>query len=567
METTTVDPFSKKHLLQRSNDLKSVRMSTWDASLKERAEFILPRRARFFTTETNKGARKDQSIINSKPAVVSRTLRALLLSGVSSPSRRWFVGTISNPELRELASVVDWSFLVEDCIRETLKKSNIYQCLAAVFGDVPTFGTAALHVEEDLEDDIRGYVLPIGSYTLDNSDRLDVDTCFHEERLTVKKLAEKFGLENCSKPIRDAHAAGRLGQEFDVVHAIFPNPNYEPGKLGHQGMEIASRWFEATSSAGEEDKFLHEGGYAEKCLFAVRWATTGVDVYGSDCPGEQAIGDAKILQKLERRQAQAFEKVTNPPMVASPDVGDVDLTPGGITINPNGTVKVEPVVNIRADTLREFAAKIQELERRLESAYYADLALMLQRIEGGKMTATEVNARQQEQMLLLGEVMERFEKELLRPLLHRVFMILYRNGKLPPIPQELVGQELKWDFVSIMSQAQKLLATANIERFLSLVGNLKAVFPDVTDKVDADQAVDEYGSAVAVPPSIVRSDDEVAKIRAGRAAQAAKMQAQQDLAAQVQGAQVLSQTDTGGDNALTRLMGNTTGVPAPGSIH
>lgn len=91
------------------------------------------------------------------------------------------------------------------------------------------------------------------------------------------------------------------------------------------------------------------------------------------------------------------------------------------------------------------------------------------------------------------------------------------------------------------------------------MGNLKAAAPDALDKVDTDQAIDEYATAVAVPPSIVRSDDEVAEIRRGRAELAQKQAAQQDLAAQVEGAKVMSETDTGGDNALTRLLGNATG--------
>lgn len=222
-------------------------------------------------------------------------------------------------------------------------------------------------------------------------------------------------------------------------------------------------------------------------------------------------------------------------------------------------------MTIHPQALVAFEAKIREYESRIDSTYYGDLTLMLQRIGAGKMTATEVTARQQEQMLLLGEVMERLENELLRPLLFRVFMILYRLGRLPPIPEELQGVELKWEFVSVMAQAQKLLGTANIERLLSLVGNLFAVKPDVMDKIDTDQAVDEYADALAVPPSVVRSDDEVAEIRKAKAEQAAAAEQAQKMAAAAQGAKVLSETDTSGDNALTRLMGNVTGVPAPGT--
>lgn len=557
---TSIDPLSKKQLINRWQDLLSKRSNGWDTTWRERADYLAPRRIRIHTTDTNDGRRKDQSIINSRPVIAARTLRAQLVTGMSSPANRWFVGTASDPELKEDATVIDFAFAVEEKIREALKKSNVYQGLAALYGDTPIFGTGCIHIEDDLEEDVRAYVQPIGSYVIDAGPTGEIDTVMNEERLTTKKLVEKFGIENCSQKVQDEHKAGRYGTEFDVVHAILPNPDYVPDAVGPAGMQFASRWFELTNSATDDGKFLKEGGYYEMPTLTPRWAVTGCDTWGSDCPGEHAIGDVKILQRLERRQAQAFDKVTNPPMVQSGDVvGEVDLSPGGVTINPNGQVKVEPIVKIDPAALQRFHEKIQEVERRVDSAFYADLTLQFQSIEG-RMTATEVVARQQEVMQLLGEAMERFEKELLRPLLHRVFMVLYRAGKLPPIPDVLKGRDLKWDFLSSISQAQKIRSTANIERFLSLVGNLKAAAPDVLDKVDLDQAVDEYASAVAVPPSLVRSDDEVAEIRKGRAAVAQKQAAQQDLAAQVEGAKVLSETDTGGDNALTRMLGNATGA-------
>lgn len=559
------DKSAKKELMRRLTELKTIR-STYDADWKERSEFILPRRARFFLSETNKGGRKDSEIMNGRPAIAARTLRALMVSGMSSPARRWFLGTVADRDLRELDAVKDWCFAVENTIRETLKKSNIYQCLGNVYGDEATFGTAALFVEEDLEQVIRGYVLPIGSYCLDNSARLTIDTCFHEERMTVKRVVERFGLENCSRFVRDAFNRGHIATEVDVVHVIYPNDNYEPGKIGAAGMPIRSCWFEAIDHVDTRGKFLAEGGFNEQALFTPRWSVTGADVYGSDCPGEQAIGDAKVLQKLEKRSLQSFDKVTNPPIVSDSSlVGQVELAPGGVTIVDGGSVKVAPLMTVHPGALQAFAAKVLEKEQRVDTAYYADLALMMQRIESGRMTATEVNARQQEQMLLLGEVNERNEEELLRPLLHRVFMILFRRGDLPPIPEELKGRELRWEFVSIMHQAQKLLGTANIERLLSLVGNLVGVAPTVMDKIDTDQAIDEYADALAVPPSIVRSDDEVASMREAKAKQAQAAQAQADAAAQVEGAKVLSETDTSGDNALTRLLGNITGQPAPGT--
>lgn len=562
----------KQEYIKRGNALKGQRRSAWDPLWMDIGDNILPRRGRFFLSESNRsefGVDRKRRIINSKPTVAARTLRALMVSGMCSPARRWFRGTVNDAKLKELQSVKDWCFAVETAIRDQLKKSNLYQCLDNVLGDLSGFGTSVLYIEDDIEAGIRGYVFEIGSYSLSNSPRLTPDTCFRELSLTVRQLVKQFGLENCSTKVQNDFKRNELDALVEVTHLIQPNDDYEPGMMGAKGMKFSSCWFETASANDADEQFLREGGYEEDPLMKVRWNVTGVDVYGSDCPGAEAIGDAKVLQLTCRREEQAFDKTVNPPMAGPTSlIGQRSSTLAGDITHVDtmaGGQEYKPAITINPVALTAFAAKIQRLEMSIEAAFYADLALMFQRLNQGQMTATEITARQQEQMLLLGSVYERTEEELLRPLLYRVFMILYRNGKLPMPPEELRGSELKFDFESIMSQAQKLLSTANIERLLSLVGNLHAVFPDVHDKIDADQAVDEYGDAIAVPPSIIRSDDEVAEIRAAREQQKQLAVQAQQAAAAAQGAKVLSETDTSGDNALTRLLGNTTGTPSPGT--
>jgi hypothetical protein len=87
------------------------------------------------------------------------------------------------------------------------------------------------------------------------------------------------------------------------------------------------------------------------------------------------------------------------------------------------------------------------------------------------------------------------------------------------------------------------------------VGNLAAVNPSILDKVDMDEAIDQYGMMLGVPPKVVRSDEDVDKIRADKAAQ---MQQQQNIAnatQMAQGAKVLADTKTGEGSALDMILG------------
>ena len=79
--------------------------------------------------------------------------------------------------------------------------------------------------------------------------------------------------------------------------------------------------------------------------------------------------------------------------------------------------------------------------------------------------------------------------------------------------------------------------------------------PDLMDKLNTDQAVDELGTAYGVPASIINSDDQTAQIRAER--QKAQQQAQmaQTIPALAKGAKDLSDAKLDEDSALKRLMG------------
>lgn len=552
----------KQQYLKRRESLVSHRQAYWDQDWKDIADCILPRRGRFFTDEANKGNRakdRQRARINSKATIAARTLRAIMTSGMASPARRWFLGSINDPELKEVQASKDWGYAVEQKVRDVLKKSNLYQCLDNVVGDEGSFGTSVLFVEEDDESVVRGHVFPIGSYAIAANAKGDVTTIFRDVVFTVKQLVDEFGEENCSDQVKASYANRDYEREIEVVHLIEPNADYVPDVAGPKGMRYRSCWFERSVSPTDE-KFLREAGFYEQPFMCARWNVTGEDVYGSDCPGMEAIGDAKALQHLSMREEQAFDKSVNPPMVGDTGlIGQRTSTlAGDITyVEPGQQGRFEAALNVGdlARVLERFFTKIAQLEQGVERAYYADLALMFQRIGEGKMTATEVTARQQEQLLLLGPVNERNEKDLLRPLLFRVFMILFRRGELPPPPEQIVGAELKFDFVSIMSQAQKLAGTNNIERLVGMVANIAQVAGEAMDKINLDQAIDEIADALAVPPSVVRSDDEVAKMRQERAAAAQAQQQTETALAAAQGAKALSQADTASDNALTRLMG------------
>jgi len=157
---------------------------------------------------------------------------------------------------------------------------------------------------------------------------------------------------------------------------------------------------------------------------------------------------------------------------------------------------------------------------------------------------------------MLGPVLERLHTELLDPLIDRTFNILQANGVLPVPPPELQNRELNVEYVSVLAQAQRLVATGAVDRLVGFVGQASQLWPEARHKVNINQGINEYAESLGVDPALIRSDDEVAQRVQVEAQQAAQAQA---MAAAEQGANIAktaSETDTGGDNALGAVMRN-----------
>lgn len=567
---------NKRHRLELIRQQLENERSSFIQHWRDLSDHILPRRSRFTLSDVNKGDKRNQKIIDSTATMAARTLRSGMMSGVTSPARPWFRLTTPDPDLSEYGPVKDWLHLVQQRMSTSFLRSNLYNTLPMVYGDLGTFGTAPLMVEEDFKDVLITYSFPIGSYMVAKDYRGVVNTFVREFRMTVRQLIDMFGekkngewnWDNFSTTVKNMYDRGQYEDWIDVVHIIHPNDEYDPDRLEAKHKKFLSCYYErgsTTSASGsdpqyiggvDENKYLRESGYDYFPVLCPRWETTGEDVYGTDCPGMTALADIRQLQTGEKRLAQAIEKMINPPLTAPTSLQNqkVSILPGDITYGDirEGQQGLRPVheVNFR---IAEMENKQQQVRDRIRRAYFEDLFLMLAQSDRRQITAREIEERHEEKLLALGPVLEQLNQDLLDPLIDIAFDIHVRQGLIPEPPKELQGNDLKVEYISIMAQAQKLVGIAGVERFAGFVTQMAAVNPSVLHKVDFDQTVDVYGDMTSVPPSIIRTDEAVAELRQAEAQQQARMQ-QMEMAKQGASAMKdLSQTDVEGDNALTAL--------------
>lgn len=528
--------------------------------------FLAPRTARFRGEQVNQGVRQDLNMINSSPRDAVRTLAAGMQSGVTSPMRPWFRLGTPDPDLQEFGPVKEWLFIVERLMRDVFTRSNIYDRLKSNYLILGCYGTSCLGIDEDDDDIIRANDFPLGAFMLTTSSANRVNTMYRDVTFTCEQMVEKFapevGLDKLPSMVRSAYDNGNYDFQYPLVHIIEPNRNFVMGSELAKYKKYASVWFDPARNC--DTSILGYKGYGDLPFMAPRWDVLGEDVYGYGC-GEMSLGDSKQMQLMEKRKLQGIDKNAHPPTQADASLRNQRInTMPGETTYVNGLITGKPgiqrlyEVNPYINELREEVASVNQ---RIDMAFYKNLFLMVSEIaDQPNITATQINTMREEKLLMLGPVLERLNDELLDPLITRTFNIMFKRGMLPPPPQEIQGMPLRVEYISVLAQAQKAMGIGNIERFVGFVGNLAQTqaaagqAPTAWDKVNIDEAIDEYADGVAIPPKIVIPTDAANQKRAADAqqAQSARMLAMGQQAADT--AKTVSETNLQTDNPLSRAL-------------
>ncbi|HCH6765091.1 TPA: phage tail protein [Serratia marcescens] len=544
---------SRKQFLEKQLSQLVTARTSYDSHWKELSDFILPNCGRFLTTDAGRNKRNTK-VVDPTGGLASRTLESGMLSGITSPTRPWFSLSTPDKQLMDSWPVKMWLSQVVELMNDVMNKSNWYQSLTVLYRYLGTFATGAISILEDEEDVIRTHVLPIGSYYISNSDRLQVDTVFRKFSMTCRQLVAKFGKENVSDAVASAWDTGSFETWFEVVHAVLPNTNRDTGKLNAKNKRFSSIYYEP---GGSGDKLLSESGFDEMPILVPRWDINGEDAYGSSCPGILALGGIKALQLQQKRKDQAIDKLVNPPMMAPSSMKNerLSLLPGDVSYynGAGDTAGFKPVYEINP-RIQELLGSIQDGRQLVNECYFVPLFNMFSNVNTRSMPIEAVNEMRDEKMLQIGPVLDRLNDELLDPAIDRIFNIMMRRGMLPPPPDELQGQPLRVEYTSVMAQAQKAVGIGSIERFVGFIGNMAAAgFQQAADKLDVDQAIDEYGDMLGVPTTITKSDEQVQAEREQRAQQQQAAQSLQMGAGAADIAKTLSQSGTADPNLLTSI--------------
>ncbi len=547
---------------------------SWWVHWRELADYILPRRYKWLITpnQMSRGSPINQHILDSTGTLAARNLAAGMMMGCSDPTKRWFKYKINRIDSTQTSPVSLWLAEVERIVRAILAESNFYDALAIFYFDLVVFGTAVMLIYEDFDNVIRCINPCLGEYYVDVNSSLFPSTFAREFTNTVDQAAQEFGAENLSPSTAALWAQGGTSLTRELVVAHMVEPNNDGRKYGVSERfpyrECYWEWGGSASPQGGSSYspgLLRSRGFYESPAIVTRWDLVSNDAYGRS-PGMDALPDIKQLQLETKRLSQGIDKMVNPPMIADVQLKNqpASLLPGGVTyvsgMISQGKTGFAPAYTVNPQ-VKEMMEQLKEVQVRVGDTFYNNLFRTITQYETrSNVTATEIDARRAEAMLMLGPVLERLNHEGFAPMHERIFGIASRAGVFPPAPPEVQGQHINIEFTSMIELAQNANQASGIERLFGILGNLAGVDPQVMDNVDIDFGVEKISFLYNNDPKLIRSQKELAMIRQQRAQQQAQAEAAQkaEVASKLAaGAKTLSETNTGagGGNIVQRLTG------------
>jgi Bacteriophage head to tail connecting protein len=239
----------------------------------------------------------------------------------------------------------------------------------------------------------------------------------------------------------------------------------------------------------------------------LRWSCPDNCTYGVP-PTLSVLGKAIQLQNLEYQSDQGLDKMISPPMLVHTSMKNRPKAFGarGITYTNDlsSTNGARPAYNVQMP-FQEMEVKRQRIVQAIKDGCYNYLFNMISDLDTVR-SATEIDARREERMIVLGPVLQRGYVEDIGVIVKRVYGIAVRKGVLAPMPE---GEAAEIEFSNILSEVQKASDVATLERFTAFAGQVIPAWPEVQAKVNILDIMKQYAEGLGVRPTAINDDEAV----------------------------------------------------------
>ena len=475
----------------------------------------------------------------------SLELADVLASGIQNyltpGASKWFSLEHPDKTIRDKKGVRQWMQDTSDELNFILNRSNFYNQMPIFYKASGVYGTSVMMLEDDIEDELRFYNMPIKQTYVTEDSREKPHEYFMVFEYTAEQAYTKFGDKVDSKIKDDIVTKRNPDKLYEYIYYLGPRQIREFGKEDNQNMRIRAVWVESKSM-----KIMEESGYESMPAVAHRFYKRPRIAYGFS-PAMKALPWVRMLNTMADTMLRAAMKQTDPP-IAVPDSGflaPMNFNPRAQNYYKKG--KLDPRADIAPignyGNLAIGQAEMEYYSSKAGNMMFKNAFQSFQDITK-QMTVPEVMQRANESMTLLGPAVGRYMSDVLQPLIERAISMLWKKGKLPELPEEMMfdpSYDVK--FIGRLAQAQKQSELNNLTNALTISSQIAQYIPGTMDKINGDATIDELWGITNAPAGILYDQQEVMEIRQARAEQQQKIAEIQEAAATAQIGKDATQAD------------------------
>lgn len=502
-----------------NNKLLDGMNANWRSYHQDCADFALPRKA-WQNSIRYTGDRLNFNFLYSSRAILSlQTMAAGFHSNLTNPSTIWHGIEFMDEDINKnrMAQIwIDKSMKKQHAIMGNSNFGNIAQ---EFYSDYGCFGTGHVMTMKDPVSKVRYMAIPTEQMHIEEDAWGRVIAHYNNFKLSVLQAWREWG-PMAGKTVSDLYQDGKYFEMVEFLHYVGPRHKRDVSKKGNLDMEFESVWI-----AKKDNHLIKESGFTFNPYASGRFWKDANDPMGFS-PTMNALADIKTYNAAKKTTLRAAMKNADPPLQL-PSRGYVlplNLNPAAMNYRkPEVSADALQAIGVGAGNYQISKEYMQEIREAIEEAYFVPLFRAFSDITKA-MTVLEVQRRIMENMVLLGPVVSRCQHEVLDPVVINTFNILYEEGVFDPVPEFLIGKEWKPVYLSPLAKAQRESEMQPLESFMSLIGNMSAIYPEVKDKVNPDKLVDVVAKIRMVNPEILTQEKEIQTVRQNRAKQIAASQ-------------------------------------------
>lgn len=428
------------------------------------------------------GAKKTTKVYSSAVIRAMNILVAGLHSLLTSPTLPWFRLKMRDPELMDDDDVKRWLEDVESRMYVAYSQSSLYNAMSEFYRDMGTYSIGGLYIEEGMKKILNIEVLSPYDFVYAENNQCEIDTVMREIPFTARQAVMEFPgvtLNDALMQMIDAKDDNAYTKTFPFLHVVVPNADRMWWRKDNKNLPFASYYIDMTNQ-----EIVEESGYQEFPYAIARWEKPSNEPYGLS-PAIISLPDVKTINVRKKNMLRMEDKILDPPLdVPEGYKGRINTQPGGLNFRGAGKDRIERL-NIEGRLDYSMESLNYDVEQ-INNNFFVDVFRMLANIER-QMTAYEVSKREAERMLMFGPVIGRLTTECLQNVITRTFNIMLRAGYLPPIPDQIQGQEYEIEYISPLARAQKAAQGNALQEALSFIFPIADAKPEILDNIDPDE--------------------------------------------------------------------------------